>query len=405
MKHFLTVSFWIIFNLSQAFAASDIMCVGSVPFTTWLEGVKTEALQRGVSAAVLQAALPKMIFDQTIIDRDHAQGVFQQSFLKFSDRMVNEGRVNAGRKVYSNEKYKELMTKIEQEYGVSPFMIMAFWGLETDFGASVANLKFSILAAVTTLACDPRRADMFREHLIHALLLIERGDRTVDTMIGNWAGEYGGLQFMSKDYYLFGVDYDNDKKIDIVNSVPDTMATGANFLAKKGWHRGEPWQQEVKIANPEKMKWQEAGIDITHSVKEWKDMGVIATDGNLANENLQASLLLPMGHKGPAFLAYPNFKVLLEWNSSITYITTAGYFGTRLSGAKLIDHSAQNLPLLSQDQMIELQKILIARGHDVGDADGKLGLKTRQAIREEQLKLGLPADAFPDAELLQKLKK
>lgn len=380
-----------------ALAATTCQNTGS--YERWLEAFKKEAVAQGISAKVVAAAAPSMTFDPAIIKRDHGQAVFNQTFLQFSDRMVGGARIPNGQAKI--KQHAALFAQVEKKYGVPAPVLTAFWGLESDFGANFGNYK--ILSAIATLAYDCRRPDFFRTQLLDALRIIERGDQTVDSMIGDWAGEFGGMQFTASDYLKNAVDFDGDGRRDLIKSVPDTVASAANFLVSLGWQRGQPWLQEVKV--PQNLPWQEADVNIQHPVSKWVAWGVKPARGALPNGNLPASLILPMGRHGPAFLAYPNFKAFLGWNSAMVYSTTVAYFATRLAGEPTVDHAGATAVVpLSTPQVMELQKLLIKHGYDgVGEPDGKIGNGTRNAVKKAQLKLGLPADSYPTAELLERL--
>jgi lytic murein transglycosylase len=341
-----------------------------------------------------------MTFDQAIIRRDHGQAVFNQTFLQFSDRMVGGGRIPTG--LAKIKQHADLFARIEQKYGVPAPVLTAFWGLESDFGANFGN--YNILSALATLAYDCRRPEFFRQQLLDALRIIERGDQRVEDMIGDWAGEFGGMQFTPTDYLKNAVDYDGDGRRDLIHSVPDTLASAANFLVSLGWQRGQPWLQEVHV--PSNLPWQEADLSIQHPRSKWVAWGVKSVQGSLPSDDLPASLILPMGRRGPAFLAYPNFKAFLGWNSAMVYSTTVAYFATRLAGAPNVDHSgASAIAPLSAQQVMELQQLLIKQGYEgVGEIDGKIGTGTRNATKKAQIKLGLPADSYPTAELIEKLR-
>jgi hypothetical protein len=210
------------------------------------------------------------------------------------------------------------------------------------------------------------------------------------------------MQFTPTNYVKYGVDFDGDGRRDLIKSVPDTLASAANYLHTIGWRRGEPWLQEVTV--PADLSWQEADVGIQHPVSQWAAWGVKAAHGALAAGNLPASLILPMGRHGPAFLAYPNFKVFMDWNSSYVYSTTVAYFATRLAGAPVVSHAGKDIAVLSADQVKELQRLLIQAGFkDVGEVDGKVGSGTRGAVKQAQIKLGLPADAYPTMDLIARL--
>jgi lytic murein transglycosylase len=382
---------------APALAAS---CQNNGSYERWLEDFKKEAAAQGISPRVIAAASPSMTFDQAIIRRDHGQAVFNQTFLQFSDRMVGGPRIPNG--IAKIKQHAALFAQVEKKYGVPAPVLTAFWGLESDFGANFGN--YNILSALATLAYDCRRPDFFRQQLFDALRIIERGDQRVEDMIGDWAGEFGGMQFTASDYLKNAVDFDGDGRRDLIHSIPDTLASAANFLVTLGWQRGQPWLQEVRV--PANLPWQEADLSIQHPQSKWVAWGVKAAHGSLPTEDLPASLILPMGRQGPAFLAYPNFKAFLGWNSAIVYSTTVAYFATRLAGEPNVDHSgAANIAPLSAQQVMELQRLLIKQGYEgVGEVDGKIGNGTRSATKKAQLKTGLPADSYPTAELIDRLR-
>jgi lytic murein transglycosylase len=374
-------------------------CRNTANFERWLEAFKKEALAQGISPQVLAEAAPDLTFDPAIIRRDQGQAVFNLTFLQFSDKLIAGYRMQNG--AAAMKKHARIFAEVEKAYGVPAPVLTAFWGLESDFGKMFGNYR--ILRALTTLAYDCRRPDFFRQQLLDALRIVQRGDQRVSDMVGDWAGEFGGMQFTASDYLKNAVDFDHDGRRDLIHSIPDTLASAANFLVSLGWQRGEPWLQEVRV--PQKLPWEEADLNIQHPVSQWAAWGVRAAHGKLADGALAASLLLPMGRHGPAFLAYPNFKAFLGWNSAFVYSTTVAYFATRLAGAPVVNHSAaKTVQPLSTAQMMELQRLLTKHGYDVGEADGKLGNATRAAVKKAQIKAGLPADSWPTAELMARLR-
>lgn len=365
-------------------------------FDGWLKAVAKDAAAQGVSQAAIQQGLGAASFNPAIVKKDRSQGVFSQTFLQFSDRMVEQYRVKQGPGYI--KKYGDTFKRIEQKYGVPAEVITAFWALETDFGQVMGDDP--TLVSLATLGYDCRRPDLFRPQLIAALKIIDRGDLTTAEMRGPWAGEMGQFQFLASHYLDYGVDFDGDGKVKLRTSTPDALASAANLLAQHGWRRGEPWLQEVKV--PADFPWEMADLRIRLPRSEWVAAGVKGTGSALPSDGLEAALLLPMGRKGPAFLAYPNFYVFLEWNSSLVYSTSAAYFATRLDGAPKVSRG-QAIETLSFDQIKQLQTILAKKGYDVGKIDGIIGEKTREAVRDVQIKLGLPADSYPTKELLAKL--
>ena len=257
---------------SPAFAA--VTCQNTGNYERWLEAFKKDAIAQGISAKVVAQASPHMTFDPAIVRRDHGQQVFNQTFLQFSDRMVGGARIPNGQA--KMKQHAALFAQVEKKYGVPAPVLAAFWGLESDFGSNFGNYK--ILSAIATLAYDCRRPDFFRTQLFDALRIIERGDQPVD-VIGDWAGEFGGMQFTASDYLKNGVDFDGDGRRDLTNSIPDTVASAANFLVSLGWKRGQPWLQEVKV--PQNLPWQEAEVNILHPVSKWAAWGVKPAYGSL----------------------------------------------------------------------------------------------------------------------------
>jgi lytic murein transglycosylase len=296
-----------------------------------------------------------------------------------------------------------MFKKVEQRYGVPPAVITAFWGLETDFGGYMGD--FHTIRSLATLAFDCRRPEKFRPQVFAALRIVDRGDMTEDDMIGAWAGEIGQVQFLPADFLESGVDADGDGRIDLKRSIPDILMSTGSLLTTHGWQANQPWLQEVRV--PQDMPWEEADIAIQHPRSQWAKWGVTLASGkSLKADKANASLLLPMGRHGPAFLAYPNFtKVYLKWNESLIYSTTAAYFATRLAGAPPVSKGSGRVEGLDYNQIMELQQILTRMGHDVGKIDGKLGVQSRAAVKSVQLKFGLPADSWPTPALLASLRK
>ena len=359
LRSFLVVTFLLssfaVTSLAQVQSQSQVqsVCENHVSFENWLQQFKQDASKSGINQQTLDLVASELVFNPEVIKRDRSQSVFQQTFLQFADRMASDYRRQGAIKRITVT-YKDLFSRVEKDFGVPPALIAAFWALESDFGASTGNFK--ILSAVTTLAYDCRRSEKFRAQALDALRLVQRGDIKPVEMIGNWAGELGGTQFMASDYFESGIDYDQDGKVNLVKSIPDTIATSANYLAKKGWKPGEPWMQEVKV--PSQMAWQEADITIQHSRNQWKEMGVRPLSGKWEGENLPSSLILPMGRLGPAFLVYPNFRIILAWNESVTYSTTAAYLALRIAGAPAMQRGSKDIKQLTTEQAKELQTYL-----------------------------------------------
>jgi lytic murein transglycosylase len=380
-------------------ALSQENCRNTGNFDRWLADFKRDAAAQKISQTAINAASPYLVLDQRIINIDRGQRFFAQTFLEFSGKMVPNNRLQSG--AAKMKQHQAIFAREDKDFGVPASVISAFWGLESDFGAGQG--KDQAIKSLATLAYDCRRPEMFRGHLFDALRLIERGDLRADEMIGSWAGELGQTQMMPSEYFQHAIDYDGDGHRNLIKSVPDVIGSTGKYLVHLGWKRGEPWLQEVKV--PANMAWQEADLTIKHPRSKWANMGVTRTDGrSLQNDNIPASLVLPMGRLGPAFLAFDNFQAYLQWNQSLMYSLTAAYYATRLDGAPAMQRGSANIPKISFEETRELQQILQRRGYDVGRIDGVLGLKSRVAVRDIQIKLGLPADSWPTAELMQRLR-
>ena len=298
------------------------------------------------------------------------------------------------------KKYESTFNFIHEIFGVPAGVLLAFWAFETDFGVNQGN--FNTLNSLITLAHDCRRPDLFRPQIFAALELFRRGDFDPAQTKGAWAGEIGMIQILPRDIIESGTDGDGDGYVDLQQSVPDALMTGGLILKRLGWQVNEPWLQEIEL--PKSLDWSMTGLDKTYPVSLWKALGVTARNGALFDNSSQASVLLPVGHKGPAFLAYPNFSVYFGWNQSLVYVTTAAYFATILSGELTYEVGATDKGLNAL-QMQDIQKNLIRLGHNVGITDGILGSKTRAAVQAEQQRLGFPADAWPTPGLLSRLSR
>ncbi len=375
-------------------------CRNTGSFEKWLAEFKSEALTQGISQRTLSRTAHQLVLDRKIIGIDRGQRVFSQAFLEFANRMAGGGRAPRGQQLI--KKHAKLFERIEQQYGVPAPVIAAFWGLESDFGAGIG--KYEVLRSLASLAYDCRRSDRFRKELFFALKIIERGDLTPDTMIGSWAGELGQTQFLPSHYFNYGVDFDENGKVDLLRSVPDVLASSAHYIQKIGWRRGEPWMQEVRV--PERMDWSQSSLDIEHPHSQWSAWGVTLANGKPLPANAPpASLLLPMGRFGPAFLVYPNFRIFTEWNHSLIYASTASYLATRIAGAPVMRKGNGSPENFSMEQVRELQTLLVKAGYDVGGVDGRLGALSRKAVQEAQIKFKLPADGYPTEELVRRLRR
>ncbi|WP_371135608.1 lytic murein transglycosylase [Bradyrhizobium sp.] len=375
-------------------------CHNGMSFDRFLADLKQQAVAAGVSQRALAEAAPYLVYDQSIVNRDRGQRVFGQVFNEFAARMAAVYRMQQGQAKIKT--HAAAFARAEKEYGVPPAVIAAFWGLESDFGANMGNLP--TLPSLMSLAYDCRRSEMFEKETIAALKIIDRGDLAPSEMIGSWAGELGQTQFLPSHYFNYAVDYDGDGHRNMLRSPDDVIGSTANYIANGlKWRRGEPWLQEVRV--PQNLPWDQADLTIKHPRSKWTQFGVTYPDGKaLPNDSLPASLLLPMGRHGPAFLAYPNFAAYTEWNNSLIYSTTAGYLATRIAGAPPMQRPSAPVAQLPFNELRELQQLLVRAGFNVGKVDGIMGQLSRTAVKTMQIKYGLPADSWPTAELLARMR-
>jgi lytic murein transglycosylase len=379
-------------------------CHNGMSFDRFLAELKQQAVAAGVSSRAMAEAAPYLVYDQGIVNRDRGQRVFGQVFTEFAGRMAANFRMQQGQAHIKT--YSAAFARAEKEYGVPPAVIAAFWGLESDFGANMGNLP--TLRSLVSLAYDCRRSEMFANETIAALKIIDRGDLSPDEMVGSWAGELGQTQFLPAHYFNYAVDYDGDGRRNLLRSPEDVIGSTANYIANGlKWRRGEPWLQEVRVpANlPSGFPWDQADLTIQLPRSKWAQFGVTFADGKpLPNDELPASLLLPMGRTGPAFLAYANFAAYTEWNNSLIYSTTAGYLANRIAGAAPMHRPAVAVAQLPFNELREMQQLLVRAGFNVGKIDGVMGQQSRSAVKAMQVKFGLPADSWPTAELLAKMR-
>src|SRR6056297_4147310 len=373
--------------------ATAQQCGGS--FSGFVDQLRQEAVARGHDPSNVNSFFANVRQDQKVLQADRRQGVFQMPFTDFARRLISSGRLNTGRAKAGQ--WDSVFDRIERTNGINRGVLLAFWAFETDYGAFQGD--FNTLNALVTLSHDCRRPDLFRPQIFAALKLFEQGDFSPARTTGAWAGEIGMVQMLPQDILDNGLDGDGDGHVSLKTSAPDALMSGAKMLSHLGWRAGEPWLQEVDM--PQGMDWAQTGLRTQKSGADWAAMGVQPRHGEVA-DHLPASLLVPQGRGGPAFLAYPNFRVYFEWNQSFVYVLTAAYFANRLEGAPVFD-AGNPAPGLSAEQMKELQRKLAARGYDVGKIDGILGAGTRASVQDIQHKLGLPADAWPTRDLLNRL--
>lgn len=371
----------------------------AVSFQAWLDGLKAEAVSRGIRAQTVESALGGLQPLPEVIERDRGQREFTLTFTRYMRGAVTEGRVEKARRLL--EENRPLLEKVAAEYGVQPRFLVSFWGLESNFGEYTGG--YSVVAALATLAHEGRRHDFFRAQLLDALQILDEGHITVGEMTGSWAGAMGQLQFIPSTFVNFAVDYDGDGHRDIWHSLPDIFASAANYLSKEGWKGDRTWGREVRL--PPKFDFSLANLSETRPLSEWAATHGLrsADDSPLPQvEGVDAALVLPAGHQGPAFLVYDNFRTILIWNRSILYAISVGHLADRIDGAPALAALPEEDPV-SLKSIEQMQARLNALGFDAGKPDGLVGPQTREAVRAYQLAEGLPADGYPTNALIARI--
>ncbi|WP_339724497.1 lytic murein transglycosylase [uncultured Paraglaciecola sp.] len=369
-------------------------------FPQCIERLQLLARNSGVSENTTVDILGQVRPLPKILEYDRSQPEFVQTFTGYFSKRVTDWRMNKGREKLAE--HSDFLSKLTQEYGVPAHYLIAFWGLETNFG----NYKGKIptISALTTLACDQRRSGYFSQELMQALLLLERENLDPNEMIGSWAGAMGHTQFMPTAYMKYAKDGDGDGKVDLWNNELDALASAAHFLQNLGWKTGFKWGREVLL--PEDFDYQLAGKSQPQSLSFWSQQKVTQVGGQtLGDSDLKAAVLIPAGHTGPAFIVYPNFDVILRWNNSEYYGIAVGHLADRIKGQGTLSKPLPDLPNYTIVEMQQFQEKLNQLGFDVGVADGILGPATRKGVRAFQLTMGLIADGYPSKETVEAVKR
>lgn len=369
------------------------------PFDQWLVGLRAEARGRGVSEATLDAALVGIAPLPKVLEYDRRQPEFTRTFWDYMRRAVDPARIARGQEMLA--RHGDILARAEARFGVPAHVLVAFWGLETDFGRHFGG--FPVVEALATLAHDPRRSAFFREELLLALMILERGDIAAPRMVGSWAGAMGHFQFLPSTFTRHALDADGDGRRDIWGSLPDAILSAGNFLSNLGWQAGELWGREVSL--PPGFDYALADGTVEKPLADWRALGLRRADGGpLPVAEMTAALLLPAGHRGPAFLVYHNFRVILDWNRSELYALAVGHLSDRLAGRPALSVAAPaDLAPLRLGDIRRLQKALADLGFDPGPADGMLGPRTRGALREWQKSRNLPADGYPTRTMIERI--
>lgn len=393
---YIFVAFMLLSAALNLSATEDLHLVTSDQFKACVTSLEDKALAEGISRSVVENQLAKVKFDPRIIDYDRAQPEFTQTFSDYYYRRVDASRIKRGQEVYSQ--YQPLLKEITRQTGVPGRYIVAFWGMETNFGRYFGKLP--VLDSLATLACDQRRSEFFTAELIAALKILDWGDVSADKLKGSWAGALGHMQFLPSVYLRYARDADGDGRRDLWNSVPDALTSAGFFLQGLGWNAEERWGREVIL--PQGFDYSLADLKNRQPLDYWQAKGVRTIfGGSLPDLKKETVLLVPAGHRGPAFLVYPNFNVIMGWNQSEFYALSVGILADKIiSDRPLHQPPPQNLHRLTRKTVMLLQEKLQASGYDPGPLDGIMGPATRSAISGFQKSQGWIADGFPHPEVL-----
>ena len=369
-------------------------------FSRWVASYRASAKAAGIDEATLRMAFDDVRYLTRVIELDRSQPEHTRTVWDYLDRAVSPQRVAQG--LDKLAQFRAQADAAAARHGVAPSILVAIWGLESNYGEHVGNTP--TIDALATLGFEGRREAWARAELLAALKILRSADISRANMLGSWAGAMGQTQFLPSNFLAFARDADGDGRRDIWGSVADVMASTANFLSRSGWRPGQPWGVEVRL--PAEFDVARADLGLRRASALWAQDGVRGVDNAPLPELGDASILLPAGARGPAFLVGPNFRALLRYNNSNTYALAVGLLAQRVSnGAGVQATWPRDLAALTRTQVLALQTALNARGFDGGDADGMFGNATRNAFRRYQRSIGVPADGYPTVELLERLHK
>ncbi|MFB9869084.1 lytic murein transglycosylase [Vreelandella sulfidaeris] len=374
-------------------AAKD---VSTASFQQWLGDFRQYAAGQGISEATLSNALDGVRYRERVIELDRYQPEFVRSIWEYLDTAVSSTRISTGRETLAE--HRQTALEMQQRFGVPAEIIVAIWGIESNYGSNFGD--FSTLESLATLAYDGRRRDFARGELLAALRIIDEGDIAADQMKGSWAGAMGHTQFIPSSFEAYAVDGDGDGRRDIWGSIPDVMASTANYLNQAGWQPGQPWGVEVRL--PEGFDYAQTE---RRSSAEWSRQGVQAQQGELPSFD-SAAIVVPAGANGPAFIVGANFRAILRYNNATSYALAVATLGDAIAGREGIQHAwPRDQAALTRDDIQALQRELNRAGYSVGGADGVMGPNTRQGLRNFQRDQGLTPDGFATQALLEQLRK
>lgn len=369
-------------------------------FADWRALLRSDAIAAGIEPELFDRAFAGVSPNPEVLAADSSQPEFTRPVWEYLDGAVSPARIARGRSLLAQQ--RDNLTRIERRYGVDGQVLVAIWGLESNFGSNIGN--HNVIRSLATLAYQGRRQVFWRSQLLAVLQILQHGDITPERLIGSWAGAMGQTQFMPTTYNQHAVDFDGDGRRDLWNSSTDALASAAHYLQASGWQQGQPWGFEVLL--PGDFDYSLADPENRRSLAEWTRLGVkpVNTSMSMASAS-PATLLLPAGHRGPAFVLLSNFRSILKYNNSTSYALAIGLLADGLRGGAGVHGSwPRNDRQLGRSERIELQTLLAQNGLEPGPADGIIGANTRKAVRAFQQRRGQPADGYPSYELLEQLR-
>ena len=385
-------------------APNNALLAPQQSFTDWRAGLRMEALSQGITPLLFEQAFAGLTPDPQVIAADQSQPEFSRPVWEYLDSAVSSWRVARGKALLAE--HAKTLKAIEAQYQVEPSILVAVWCMESSFGQQIGSK--SVIRSLATLAYEGRRNAFWREQLLAALHILQEGDTSINGMIGSWAGAMGQTQFMPTTYRQYAVDFDGDGRRDIWKSSADALASAANYLNLSGWQHGQPWGFEVQLP-AQNFDYQLADGAQRKTLKEWRALGVSLRNDEKTSRHLDqqsATLFLPSGHQGPAYLFMDNFRSILKYNNSTSYALAIGLLSNTLEGDYRTPAAwPKHDRMLSRQERVELQTLLNQLGFSSGNADGIIGVNSRQAVRSFQQMQGLPADGYPNEALLESVRK
>lgn len=385
--------------LGAAVSIPAIHSAAAQDFRSCLSGLKSEAAGKGISAATFDRVTRGLEPDMKVLEFLDFQPEFKTPIWDYLAALVDNERVADGRAML--RQYQNALASAQAKYGVDPATVVAVWGVESDYGRAIG--KRPLVQSLATLSCYGRRQPFFRGELYATMTILQRGDVNPDHLVGSWAGAFGHTQFMPSTYLRNAVDHDGDGRADLVDSIPDALGSTANYLKKAGWVPGQTWGFEVILPNG--FNASLAGRTKKREFSQWASSGVRRADGKAMPSSGQAGLIIPAGVNGPAFLVTKNFDAIYAYNAAESYALAIAHLSDRLrGGGPFMTPWPTDDRGLTRAERKEVQALLNRRGYDVGEPDGAIGTKTRQAIADYQVKVGLPRDGRASGKVLDALK-